>query len=232
VVLLAVTQGSVLAAAPSWFAFYADYLAPATALCVAAALVSRPAGRRKLLSRLGRAAPGILLTLALLLTTSFLTGGENRSAIAFPGTRLADAVRDTRCVMSDSPMGLILLNALSRDLANGCRNWVDVTGRTYGIDAAVAPDGRHLPRRDNAKWHHDLLAFERSGSAAIVVRRSGSGITPGMLAALRRGGVLARAGSETVYRTPHPARSGASISKQRGPATIATRPPAGAGRRD
>lgn len=203
VVVLLVAEAAVLGLAPSWFNFYADYLAPAAAVCVAAALVPASVGRRGSWARAARAAPWATTALALLITAAFLAGPGNRSARSFPSAPLAAAVRNSRCVMSDSPMGLILLDSLSRDFRDGCRDWVDVTGRTYGVDAAASADGRPEPRRDNARWHHDLLAYLRSGNAAIIVRRSGSGITAGMVAALRRGGVLARADRAVVYMTAH-----------------------------
>jgi hypothetical protein len=51
-------------------------------------------------------------------TYTYLTG-PHQPVSTFPSTRLASAVRHTRCVMSDSPMGLILLDTLSKDLGDG-----------------------------------------------------------------------------------------------------------------
>lgn len=192
-------MASVLVLAPSWFSFYADYLTPTAALCVAVA--SAPRAR----SRAGPAhlswvlAP-LATALAAVVTTAFLLPG-NSSVQPFPSALLAEAVEPVRCVMSDAPAGLILLDSLSRDLHDGCRDWVDVTGRTYGVDDTVAPGGKHLSRRENRERQAALLGYLRSGQVAIVVRAGGDGLTLRTRAALRRGGVFARAGDVIAYRT-------------------------------
>jgi hypothetical protein len=201
-VLLVVAQLIVLLSAPSWFNFYADYVAPAAALCVAAASSAGSAARsRQRDRRFGRALAPLATGVAAAITVGFLVPG-NHTITPFPGGRLAEAVESVRCVMADAPIGLIMLDSLSRDFRDGCRDWVDVTGRTYGVDDAFAPDGRHLPRRDNRKWQRAVLGYLRSGQAAIVVRAGGDGLTPATIAALRRGGTFARAEDVIVYRTP------------------------------
>jgi hypothetical protein len=203
-VLLAVAQLIVLISAPSWFNFYADYLAPAAALCVAVASTPGAAGRsRRRDRRLGRMLAPAGTVAAAALTVGFLVPG-NHAITPFPSGRLAEAVEPVRCVMADAPIGLIMLDSLSRDFRDGCRDWVDVTGRTYGVDDAYAPDGRQEPRRDNRKWQRDLLTYLRSGQAAIVVRAGGDGLSAATIAALRRGGIFAADDHVFVYRT-HPA---------------------------
>lgn len=95
-------------------------------------------------------------------------------------------------------MALIQLNALSRGLADGCRNWVDVTGRTYGPHKPASPG---IPRRANARWQASLRAYLLSGDAVIVIPADGTGISPATAAAIRRGGVLAATDGDVVYRT-------------------------------
>jgi hypothetical protein len=196
VVVLAVVQGALLMVAPSWFSFYADYLTPPAALGIAAA-VSTSQGVR---SRLG-AVSWAPLVVAAVVTSYFLAVGPNREVVPFPSARLAEGVEHTRCVMSDAPMGLILLDSLTRDLRDGCRNWVDVTGRTYGVDASNRPGGGPGPRAENPRWQHDLLGYLRSGQAVLLIRASGTGISASTLAALRRYGALTSAGGYVVYRT-------------------------------
>ena len=96
-------------------------------------------------------------------------------------------------------MPLIELNVLSRDFADGCRNWVDVTGRTYGVDKPAHPG---IKRKHNPRWQHDLLDYLRSGSAVILARK-GTGASRQTTRILHRGGVLAKAGGYAIYRTPH-----------------------------
>jgi hypothetical protein len=98
--------------------------------------------------------------------------------------------------MSDAPGALIGLRVLSRDLGYGCANWIDVSGRTYGADRA----GRNVPRRANARWQRDLLAYFRSGQAIILVRAHATGVAPGTMRVIRAGGVLARDGGYVIWR--------------------------------
>lgn len=188
VVLLAV-QGVVLLAAPSWFAYYADFVAVAGAITVGAA--ARPGrGRPVWLPAAGWA---LTATMAAVTVTAL---GSGRTAVRpFPGAaELASGAASARCVLSDSAMGLIEVDALSRSFANGCRNWVDVTGRTYG------PDRSSGPRVDNERWQRDLTAYLRSGDAVIIVRGSGTGLSRATYRAIERDGLLTRAGGHTLYR--------------------------------
>lgn len=210
-VALLLGQLGILLAAPSWFGFYTDYLAVAAAVTVAAAAAPLPrrgrAVRRRLrgLPWLATGAAGAVTVAALVLGTTVVT--------PYPAAaRLARAVAGERCVMSDTPMAEIELDVLSRDLSDGCRAWVDVTGRTYGPDRGTGPAAGD--RFTNRRWQRDLRAYLLSGDAVIVDRAVGSGITPTDRRALACGGVLARAGHQVVYRVRHPAdypRNGACV---------------------
>jgi hypothetical protein len=204
VVVLGAVQGALLMTAPSWFSFYSDYLAPAAALVLAAAV------SRTVLPTTAR--PGAILRTRVISWVSVLAAaagtyaylsGPHQPVSTFPSTRLASAVRHTRCVMSDSPMGLILLDTLSKDLGDGCPNWIDVTGRTYGVDAGTLPGGKPLSRVANPTWQRDLLNYLRSGDAVMLIRTAGTGVSHQTQTALRRGGILATAGGHTIYHTPH-----------------------------
>ena len=202
-VVLALVQVALLLAAPSWFSFYTDYAAPAAALTLAAgtgALSPRRAAAGP--GRLDRAARygWVPVALAALETVLLVVTGRSNVVAPFPRAALARAVADTRCLMSDSAMAQIQLNTLSRGLAHGCQNWVDVTGKTYGPDKAASPG---IPRRANAKWQADLRAYLLSGDAVIVIRPTGTGLSPATAAAIRQGGVLVAVGGHAVYRTPH-----------------------------
>ena len=191
VVLLAV-QGLVLLAAPSWFPYYGDYLAVAAAVTVGA--TARPGRVRA--TRLPTAGWTFTAAMAAITVLALVSG---RSAVRpFPGAaRLARGAASARCVQSDSPMGLIEVDALTRSFRNGCRNWVDVTGRTYGDDRGSGA------RIDNVRWQRDLTAYLRSGDAVIIVRRSGTGLSPVTYRDVARDGVLARAGGHRLYRVRH-----------------------------
>jgi hypothetical protein len=178
----------VLALSPSYFGHYADYVAATLALVVAAATQSVAAERR----RLGWAGPGCLAGAAVL--TAATLAQPIDVAEPFPTAPLARAVQHVRCLMTDSPMALIEVNALSRDLGNGCRNWVDVTGRTYGADSSPLPRGR------NPRWQADILRYLLSGQALLVIR-PGTGLSAATWRAIRRHPVLAQAGGYTIYLT-------------------------------
>ena len=204
ILVLALAQGTLLMTAPSWFSFYADYLAPAAALSLAAAVSTSPASFADArFSPRPRVIAWTPLIAATAVTCMFLIAGPNWATARFPSERLARAVDHTRCVMSDSPMGLILLNTLSRDLSHGCQNWVDVTGRTYGIDASSGVDGGPGPRSKNPRWQRDLLRYLRSGNAVLLIRTAGTGISHSTLVTLHRAGALAAADGYVIYRTPH-----------------------------
>lgn len=207
-VVLVAVQMVVLAVSPSWFSFYADYLTPALALAFAvgvdgirgarwasfgarASLRARALfGARRRLETEARIGP-VLVVLSLVVLVVPLCW--QRAGTAFPGARLAKAVSGQRCVTADSPMALIELDALSRSFASGCRDWVDVTGRTYGADRMNAT------RPANPRWQRDLAAYLLSGDAFIVIR-GGTGLSASTRAQLDRHQVIARSGRFVIYR--------------------------------
>jgi alpha-1,2-mannosyltransferase len=181
----------VILAAPSWFHYYCDYLAVALALAVAGAAGStahRPTAARRVVDWLPVAAVAAVTGLILGLGAAVLHPFRGAA-------QLTRAVAAQRCVMTDSPIAQIELDALSRGLANGCPNWVDVTGLTYGPDRPQYPG---QPRIDNAQWQGDLLRYLRSGNAVILVRHAT--LSAHARAVIHHGGVLARAGGHIVYR--------------------------------
>ena len=207
-VALFLAQVGVLLAAPSWFSSYANYLTPAAALCVAtgaaaAGATHREPGRAfgRAFGRAGAVAGALVVVLALVIPANRLWYGRGRAVAVLPAAELVAAVADARCVMSDSPMALIGLDALARGLANGCPNWVDVTGRTYAPDMDVRGlDGEAVPRLANPRWQREVRDYLLSGDAVILVRARDAGIGPATWEAIRAGGVLGSDGRHTVYR--------------------------------
>jgi hypothetical protein len=182
----------VLTVSPSWFGFYADYAAVPFALAVGAAAASLRRRRAGQTTAWATVAGAAAVSLAILVAGNFHAATPWRHSKA-----LIAAVRGDRCVMSDAPAGLIELNKLDSDFANGCPNWVDFTGRTYfGRDFSST-----APRKRNAAWQHDMLAYLTSGQAVFVVRASGDGLARQTRAALIRGGVLMNDGSGALYST-------------------------------
>ena len=204
--LLAV-GGAVLFAAPSWFFSYLNYLTPAVALCVATGVAAVGVVRRETRSvpaGLSVVAGATVVVLALVVPATWLWYGRGEARASLPTGQLAAAAADVRCVMSDSPMALIGLNALNRGLANDCPNWIDVTGRTYASDMDVrGPDGRRVPRAANPRWQHALRDYLLAGDAVIIMRAGDVGIGPTTWDAIVAGGVLARDGAHVIYRVEH-----------------------------
>lgn len=207
-IALLVVALTVLLAAPSWYPHYADFLAPWLALTASAAVVGATAATRGpagLVRRLAAAR-----TLAVVVTAAVCVAAvtvvfevPNRASFGYPTARFAAASKQARCVMSDAPMPLILMDVLSRDLENGCQNWVDVTGRTYG-GADAAPQlasGRYLPRADDPRWQRDLTAYLFSGDVITLVRPANTGIGPVLRKRLTEQRVLARSGTAVLYAT-------------------------------
>ena len=99
-------------------------------------------------------------------------------------------------------MALVGLNALSRSLADGCPNWIDVTGRSYEPDMRVrGEDGRRLPRLANPRWQQALRTYLLSGDAVIIMRANDVGISPSTWEAIVGGGILVTDGAHFIYRT-------------------------------
>jgi hypothetical protein len=113
-----------------------------------------------------------------------------------PGSAMVQEAAIARCVQATSPMPLILLNALSRDLQNGCPQWVDVSGRTYSIDR-----GQHyVDRSVNQRWQRDILAYLLAGQQYVLVDTVREGLNARTMAILRKGPVIARSPSFALQR--------------------------------
>lgn len=205
-VVIAAVQVVVLLLAPSYFMFYNDYLAPALALVVAGAAAFRP-GRARSARAIGPAATSLVVLAAAAATAITVLVRPILLTEPFPGTTLASRFGEVRCTMSDTPMALIELDVLSRDLADHCANWVDVTGRTYGVDAP--PRNHYISRWQNRKWQRDLRRYLLSGNAVILFRTA-TGVDRATRRKIERLPVFARSGPDVVYavRQVDPDRDG------------------------
>ena len=201
---LLLATGAVLLSAPSWFFSYLNYLTPAAALCVATGAAALGVARRETRRPFAPAcavAGALVVVLALVVPATRLWYGPDKTRASLPSRQLTSAVANVRCVMSDSPMALIGLNALDRTLAKGCPNWIDVTGRTYASDMDVrGQDGRRLSRITNPRWQGALRDYLLSGDAVIIMRARDAGISPTTWDAILGGGVLATDGTHVIYR--------------------------------
>ena len=201
---LLLANAVVLVAGPSWFFSYFDYLTPAAALSIATGAAAIGAVRREtgtLAARACAVAGAVVVVMALVVPARRLWYGHDQARVSLPSRQLGAAVTGLRCVMSDSPMALIGLNVLSRNLADGCPNWIDVTGRTYASDMDVrGEDGRPVPRLANPRWQEALRTYLLSGDAVIIMRAKDVGISPPTWEAIVGGGILATEGAHSIYR--------------------------------
>jgi hypothetical protein len=152
-------------------------------------------GRRSSSLPWAAAAPVLAGITALLVAATVV---PNPPVWPYPSAKFARAVQKLPCVMSDAPMPLIEMNVLSRDLHNGCQNWVDVTGRTY---EAGGPKGSLGERARNPQWQRALIKYLFSGQAVTIYRASFTGIGPELRRQLHRQRVLARGHGYVLYRT-------------------------------
>lgn len=186
-VLVMLAQFVVLLAAPSWFEYYCDYLAVGLAITVGAAAV---AVRRELFA----STPATAMTAALLAVTGLITVSGTEAVRPYAGaTELTRAVRHEKCVMSNNPTVLLRLDALSRGLAAGCPNWIDVSGRLMG------PDNASVLKPQHRTWHGVLLQYLRSGDAIALWKPHGSKTVEILSNRLAKDGVVARAGGHVIH---------------------------------
>jgi hypothetical protein len=105
-----------------------------------------------------------------------------------------------------------VLNVLSQDLAHGCPQWVDVSGRTYGVDRSP----QHLPRSRNRRWQHDVVHYLLSGNAFVLKDVRREGLNRHTLAILRHDRAVA-SGDTLVIRYTAPRFNRPSIAAQQAP---------------
>ena len=167
---LLVVQVTVLLLAPSYFPFYAAFVAPALALVVAAGVACLRSARLRRVAVLALTG-GLAWLLTVVPGTSV--------GVALPEQQLRPLMASDRCVTSDSPGLLVLLDVLSRDLSRQCRVMVDVSGLTYDTDASRHPGDRPRVRRlHDRAWQHDLGRYLTSGTATLLGRPRADGLSP------------------------------------------------------
>lgn len=205
-VALLVVQTLVLLRSPSFFPFYAAFVAPALAVTVAVG-VARAWGW--LSDRLPRVQEPLRAAAVFSGTATLVTLGLVAATLPtgrpFPAARLRPGVQDSRCVTADSPVALVLLDVLSRNLDRGCPLVVDVTGLTYDSAAMpLRPDGTAVPRPLNRRWQRTLLTYLTSGDATLIVRPQADGLAPDSRLLVSRLPVRARHGDFVVRGTSLP----------------------------
>jgi len=197
---------AMLLLAPSFFAHYAAYAAAPLLILTGTgsaglAVLAGGSTRRTAEAFDRRAVAVVALAVAVvpIMVFAAVVAGLHRGT-RFPGAALGQAAASSRCVTADSPGALIEMDLLSRDLARGCRVWVDVTGLTYDLPSARRPDGAQVPRRLNRPWQQALIGYLLSGNATVLVRSASDGFSPSDARTIDRLPVLARDSGETLRR--------------------------------
>jgi hypothetical protein len=185
----------VILVAPSYFVTYDDFLAPASALALA--LVARHLRRSRSAVWLPRGAGHVAVALLATAVVVAATVRTPQLAVRYPGRALAKGLSSARCVASDSPMALIMLDALSRDLARGCPVEVDLAGRRIDRERAAAA----VPMVNDMAWQAYLSGYLLGQDAVAIYPASLARFGPRLRTALRSLPVLAAAGGFLVRRT-------------------------------
>jgi alpha-1,2-mannosyltransferase len=205
-VSLLAAQTVLLLASPSYFAHYATYVAPATAL-----LVGAVAGRSFLWLRLHAAGlrPAAALGMAAVLALVGTASQHHAEGRSGPGRAVRLALSDARCVTGDTPATLIAADMLARDLRHDCPLIVDVTGLTYTQDSGDLAQGNTVvARRHDLEWQHLLTHYFLHSDAVIVRHGNPDGLDQATLARLRSVGMMVQAHQYAVYERPPTRRLG------------------------
>jgi alpha-1,2-mannosyltransferase len=189
IVWLGLVNLAVLVISPSYFPHYAALTAAPFAIVFgigvrALAMSLRPR------TALSMAVFGLATLVAVLSGQQIVRAPQGTK---FPGALFANAA-PRGCVAADDPQALIQMNRLSRDLHEGCRVAVDVTGSTYAMFYATGPNGAEIPRADNTAFQQYLIRYLTSARSFVVLRRKGDGLSLRDARQLRRHPVLAESG--------------------------------------
>lgn len=183
-VALVVIQAGALLAVPVFFGGYASFVAPAGMLLVGAGghlvWTSSFVRSRKVCSRV--AASGFAVAVALAAWGAIMA---DRGAPV--SRRVAPLVASARCVASDSPALLVLVDRLSRNLDNGCPAVFDFSGVGYTLDyPRDRPIGPSALRAESAQYQQFAQQYFEQADYVILHRRSMTGLSPETLAILER----------------------------------------------
>jgi alpha-1,2-mannosyltransferase len=122
--------------------------------------------------------------------------------IKFPSATLRTAALMGKCVTSNDPTTLVLLNVLNRNLSRGCPFVVDVSGAAYHGELWTGES-----RFANEAWQRYALGVFRSGDLMIMNPYAPSGYTNTTLKIIRSWPTVKKAGVWHL-RTPRPPDAG------------------------
>jgi hypothetical protein len=181
---LLVVQGGLLLASPSYFAHYGTYVAPALVLLAGACADALLAEVEEHTAAFRPLVPALGLVALAVLSAHVVTQPEGRRV---PARTAEDALSGVRCVAADSAAALVTADVLTRDLRDGCRLVVDVTGLTYDQDPGdlgAGPTPRE--RRRDLEWQAAVARYFAGSGAVVLDQWRSDGLDDRLLAGLER----------------------------------------------
>lgn len=85
----------------------------------------------------------------------------------------------SKCVTSDSPAMLIMLNVLSKNLNNKCQMIFDITGEIYGIEGGKNPlhENSRMRQLHSNEYQKVIESYLAEGGTIILARKTIDGLT-------------------------------------------------------
>jgi hypothetical protein len=204
ILLICVGQLAVLAVSPTWYAYYPDYVAVPLSAGVAGGLTF--VSTRFRLASMASPLAAVVIVAACSVTLTRLAAGT--FVVTMPDeTAIRADLAASPCVVSDSPMLLIAVDALGRSFDPGCHNWVD----TYGLGGYTNTLGSQLVE---GSIRPGLVNYLTSAGTAVITRKDPN-ITHRVLRALRHRARIRRVGSTYLVSTHAPAVEGTSQAQKK-----------------
>jgi len=213
-VVLSLVQLGVLFASPSYFSFYAGFVLPAFSISLGAAAavtvdgIAFLARRRVAFRRVAHWLPVAVATTiglgGLAVWGAELAGQASRyyTVRPFPAAQVKPFVTRVRCVTSDSPIALIALDVLTRNLERGCAQGVDVSGLGDDTEPPQVPWAGEPGELGERQRQHSVLTYLGTGNVAIMMRRHFDGFDEQGWATIDTWPELTRIGKMTVRQAP------------------------------
>jgi alpha-1,2-mannosyltransferase len=183
-VALVAVQSAVLLATPVFFDGYASFVAPAGVLLVGAGAhlvwTSGLLRRKPVLRPLTTSAAALVL-----LAIGWGAVMTDRGGPVRPGP--AQQVAAARCVASDSPALLVLVDRLRTNLRNGCPPVFDFSGVAYTLDVPRdRPISPTTLRAESEQYQQFVQDYFAQAEYVILRRRTATGISEATMALLEQ----------------------------------------------
>jgi alpha-1,2-mannosyltransferase len=201
ILFICVGQLAVLAVSPTWYAYYPDYVAVPLSAGVAGGITFVLTRFR--LGSIALPLTAVIIVAACSLTLTRLAAGSFVRNMPDETAIRADLAASP-CVVSDSPMLLIAVDALGRSFEPGCHNWVD----TYGLAGYTNELGSRLVE---ASIRPGLVNYLTSAPTAVIPSTDPN-ITYRDLKELRHRARIRRVGSADLVSTHATAVDGSTAT--------------------